>query len=119
MNTPGANPELRGEYRLGESFTVFLESPSSALVITHSVDASANGIQIILDQPLPLQAIVRICLESHEAPHRRFLLSAEVTWAKQSAGQHLVGLQLLESSDTDIIDWKEYIAGRLMAGADI
>lgn len=112
----------RSESRLTHDFTVFVEShfapgenSTSGIVVTKSVDVSANGVQIALDYPLPLQSFLRLCLESSdgEAP---FMLTGEVIWLRPAGQQTLVGFQLAESSDTDIIRWKEYIARCLLAG---
>lgn len=111
----------RSESRLTHAFTVFLEnhfvtgeSATSGIVVTKSVDVSANGVQIILDYPLPLQSFLRLCLESSdgEAP---FMLIGEVAWLRPAEQQTLIGFRLVESSDTDIIRWKEYIARCLLA----
>lgn len=111
----------RSECRLTNLFTVYLETHSSpqenaqpaGLVITKTVDVSANGIQIVLDDTLPLQSILQLCLESSddEAP---FMLTGEVAWLRPQDKQMLTGFRLLESDDTDIIRWKEYIARCLL-----
>ena len=110
----------RSESRLTHDFTVFVESHfapdannASGVVVTKSIDVSANGVQIALDYALPLQSLLRLCLESNdgEAP---FLLAGEVAWLRPKEAQTLVGFRLLDSDDTDIIRWKEYIARCLL-----
>jgi len=113
----------RSESRINNPFTAYVEIFSSpqgdaqlaGLVITKTVDVSANGIQIVLDDTLPLQSILQLCLESSdgEAP---FMLTGEVAWLRPQEQQMLTGFRLLESDDTDIIRWKEYIARCLLAG---
>lgn len=120
-NSQPSDPQ-RSECRLTNQFTVYLETHASpqadaqpaALVITKTVDISANGIQIVLDNKLPLQSILQLCLESSdsEAP---FMLTGEVAWLRPQEKQMLTGFRLLESEDTDIIRWKEYIARCLLA----
>jgi len=114
----------RSECRLNHPFTVYLETHSSyqgeqqptALVITKTVDVSANGIQIILDHGLPLQSILQFCLESSDSDDEApFMLTGEVAWLRAQDQQTLTGFRLLESDDTDIIRWKEYIARCLLA----
>jgi len=120
MNQPPDNCQ-RSESRLTQGFTVFLESHvapghsrPTGVVVTHSVDVSANGVQIALDYALPLQSLLQLCLESGdgEAP---FMLAGEVAWLRPGNRQTFVGFRLLESDNTDIIRWKEYIAHRLLA----
>lgn len=106
----------RSEIRVIQTFTVFMErhlvmeeSINSSIVVTKSIDVSANGVKIILDSPLPMQSLVRLCLESNngEAP---FLLIGEVAWIFLVEKQTMVGFHLVESIDTDITRWKEFIA---------
>lgn len=120
MTTHSPTDSKRSESRLTHAFTVFVEnhfvtgeSTTSGVVVTKSVDVSANGVQIALDYPLPLQSFLQLCLEGSdgEAP---FMLIGEVTWLRPAEQQTLIGFRLVESSDTDIIRWKEYIARCLL-----
>lgn len=121
MTDPQPSDPQRSEYRLTHPFTAYVETFSapqadaeaSGLVITKTVDISANGVQVVLDDPLPLQSILNLCLESSdgEAP---FMLTGEVAWMRPQDQQTLTGFRLLESDDTDIIRWKEYIARCLL-----
>jgi hypothetical protein len=114
--------EQRSEYRLNEEITIFIETYSSpeseqqpaTMVISKTVDLSANGIQIIMDNLLPLNSILRLCLETVEGP-QRFILAGEVVRQSEigALGQYAIGFQLLESDQTDIAEWKKYIARRL------
>jgi len=123
MTDSQANDSQRSECRLDNAFTAYVEifsapqaeGQAAGLVITKTVDVSANGIQIVLDNALPLQSILQLCLESSdgEAP---FMLTGEVAWLRPQEKQMLTGFRLLESDDTDIIRWKEYIARCLLAG---
>jgi len=122
MTDSQANDSQRSECRLDNAFTAYVEifsapqaeGQAAGLVITKTVDVSANGIQIVLDNALPLQSILQLCLESSdgEAP---FMLTGEVAWLRPQEKQMLTGFRL-ESDDTDIIRWKEYIARCLLAG---
>lgn len=122
-NTDGKKTgEQRSEFRLNEEITIFIETYSSpenerqpaTMVISKTIDLSANGIQIIMDKRLPLNSILRIGLETITDP-QRFVLTGEVVRQSEMAilGQYSIGFQLLESEQTDIIEWKKYIAKRL------
>jgi len=116
------NHDKRSEFRLNEEITVFIETFSSPqsecqpanMVISTTIDLSANGIQIAMDNPLPLNSILRLCLETADN-RRQFILVGEVVWQSETSNpkQHLIGFQLLESEQTDVAQWKEYIARRL------
>jgi hypothetical protein len=109
------NDELRQEYRINTPLTVFIElmaadmhSPAT-IVISQSVDISANGLRIITDRDLPVGSILSSCvqLDNYE---QRFLLSTEVKWSRNHKDEYIIGLALFESEGTDIQAWKEYIA---------
>lgn len=120
MSEPIPNSQ-RSEWRLTDEFTAFIETfadndnQGAGLVITKTVDVSANGIQIALDYSLPLQSLLRLCIESSDS-EPPFMLTGEVAWLRPRDQQTLIGFRLLESEDTDIIRWKEYIARCLLAG---
>lgn len=110
--------ENRQELRLTTQETVFIEAASgnsedgnnSHILISHSVDISANGLQVILDEALTVGGIYQLCVQFDE-PEERFHLTAEVVWALvQPEEQFLLGFRLFESDDTDIQAWKQRIA---------
>lgn len=121
MTSPESNEQQRSEYRLTDVFTVYLETYAalegdaqpSTLVITKTVDVSANGIQIVLDDTLPLHSVLQLCLENSEG-EAPFILAGEVAWLRPQDTQTLTGFRILESDDTDVIRWKEYIAHCLL-----
>ncbi len=104
--------ELRQEYRLEERETVYIEQGNN-IVITQTLDMSANGLRVISDIELPTGSIVRTCVQLKNT-HERFMLVSEVKWSQlhQQPGEFLLGLSLFESDDTDIQAWKEMIARR-------
>jgi len=116
------NAQNRQEYRLSSQETVFVEvaSPSqkgenSQILISHCVDISTNGIQVILDQSLPEGAVFQVCVQLNE-PQERFHLIAEVEWVQaQENDEYMLGMSLFESEDTDIRNWKKSIAARYKA----
>ena len=114
--------DKRGEFRLDDEITIFIEtysSPQSAhestsMVISKTIDLSANGVQVIMDGPLPMNSILRLCLETVDH-QQRFMLTGEVLRQSKvpTSSQYSIGFQLLESDQTDIVEWKKYIAKRL------
>ena len=122
-NTGGKQSnEKRSEFRLNDEITVFIETfaapqserQSANMVISKTIDLSANGIQVIMDNPLPLNCILRLCLETITDP-QQFILTGEVVRQFETSmpKQYSIGFQLLESEQTDIAQWKKYIAKRL------
>ena len=112
MNTE----DQRQEYRLETQLTVFLElgdevQNETSIVISRSLDISANGLRIITDRELIPGSILRSCVQTQEID-KRFMLITEVKWLQpwQNPGEFLVGLSLFESENSDIQEWKEFIA---------
>jgi len=112
MNTE----DQRQEYRLETQLTVFLElgdeaNNETAIVISRSLDISANGLRIITDRELIPGSILRSCVQTQEID-KRFMLITEVKWLQpwQNSGEFLVGLALFESENSNIQEWKEFIA---------
>lgn len=113
--------ERRLETRLGIGVRVLVETESAApgesgpgeLRYGQARDISANGLQLVLDRPLVVGSILAIWVEASE--EQRFQLTGEVRWVRQFEGteRYLVGFQLLESDDTSILEWKEFLAGLL------
>ena len=113
--------DKRSEFRLNDEITVFIETVSAPgenestnMVISKTIDLSANGIQVIMDDPLPINCILRLCLETIDH-QQHFILAGEVIRLSEIPviKQYAVGFQLIESDHTDIAAWKKYIAKRL------
>jgi hypothetical protein len=117
MQPPTTPHELRQEYRLNAQETVYLElnqssaDTSTSIVVSTSLDMSANGLRVIADQPLETGTILRSCVRLR-ATGAQFVLVCEVKWARPygDAGEFLLGLSLYESEGSDILPWKEFIA---------
>ncbi|HTF94642.1 MAG TPA: PilZ domain-containing protein [Cellvibrio sp.] len=116
MHNNENDSEQRQEFRLDNQLTVIIELDSSAngdptLVVTHSLDISANGLRVIATQAVATDIILRCCIRDTENNHQ-FLLVTEVKWCRPQAstGDYLLGLSLFDSEGTDIVAWKEYIA---------
>lgn len=116
--------DQRQEFRLAKALTVFIELPSQMdrepeIVISRCCDVSANGLRVTADRELPLSGIVRTCVQATEGGSARFVLICEVQWVKYetSSGAYLTGLKLFDSDNSDIIEWKTYIANTITAAA--
>ena len=109
------NNDQRQEYRLDNQLTVIIELDSSdtgepTLVVSKSLDISANGLRAIAHEIVATDIILRCCIRD-EKNDRQFLLVSEVKWCRpHSEGDYLIGLSLFDSDGTDIVKWKEYIA---------
>lgn len=113
--------EQRMHYRFGGSETFFIEyyndgtSTPVKMLLCHSVDLSANGIKVRIDKNLPINAIYAISVETDalEAP---LTLAGQVRWQSPIDGsnEYFYGIELLDSDDTDISQWKMYVAKQLL-----
>lgn len=114
---PPSDNDKRQEFRLENELTVFIELMSgdennnSTIVVSKSLDISANGLRVIADRKLASGSILRTCVQLHDFASK-FMLISEVKWAKPygNSGEFLLGLSLFESEGTDIQQWKEFIA---------
>jgi len=113
------SPEHRIETRLELEETVFIEvlSASAAsdtnVVMCSSLDLSANGIQVVVDQDIALGSILRLCIDMPD--EEPIFLVGEIMWkrADTATGGICLGFLLFESDDSDIAEWKQWIANRL------
>ena len=115
------NDEGRQEYRLESGEVVYIELESSdtqglggKFLVSRCVDISANGFQVVADEPLQAGAIHQVCIQL-DRPCCLIHMVAEVMWSRLYEGEYneyTIGLHLYESQNTDIIKWKEVIAER-------
>lgn len=111
--------ENRVETRLEVEETVFIEVLSAAepdesnVVMCSSLDFSANGIQVVVDQDIALNAILRLCIDMPDKDP--IFLVGEVKWkrADTATGGIRLGFMLFDSDDSDIAEWKHLIADML------
>jgi hypothetical protein len=112
--------ERRSEARLGEQVTIFVErvaaeydnSRPADIVICSSLDISANGLQVRMDQPIPVGTILRLCAQFSRGRESLYLVG-EVKWLREEYGLYCIGFALFESAHTDIVAWKELVADHL------
>lgn len=117
--------ERRSEQRLDEGATIFVEryaadfdnSQPANIVLCQSVDISANGLQVRMDQPIPIGTILRLCAQFRSGRQSLYVV-AEVKWQRREGDVYCIGFALFDSEQTDIIAWKELIAGRLSEDGD-
>ncbi|HEY9036533.1 MAG TPA: PilZ domain-containing protein [Pseudomonadales bacterium] len=124
MTTP---QNSRSELRLKGNFTVLIETYSAApgdntapkVVICSTIDMSANGLMICMDEALTPEAIFQLYIESNDPPYR-FHLVGEVRWSRPTNdGQFMTGFTLYESEGTNIAEWKTLVASLLEKNAPL
>ncbi len=112
----------RLEPRILSEITIFVETYSSPsgeeqsanIVISKTIDLSANGVQVVMDHPIPIGSILQLCVDFGGDPIRYHLIG-EVRWVRktQSNRHFLVGFQLLDSDGCQIEDWKHKMVSLL------
>lgn len=116
--------ERRSELRIDEQATIFLEVISAAteheapaVVICNSLDLSANGIQVAMDEEIAVGSILRLGVELGSDCDALYLVG-EAKWVRRDEDQYLIGFELYDAENTDIADWKEAVASFLDRGED-
>jgi len=114
--------EQRQEYRLHSVETVFIEVAAASfdgqqaakVVVTNSVDLSANGLQVTLPEALEIGRIFQISVQLRNTA-KRVQLATEVMWVRPAeSGFFLVGLALLDSDESGLLQWKTLLADKLV-----
>ena len=115
----GSGKEQRSHPRLEEQSTIFIETRSSSdgnatkesILICNSVEISAGGLRVCVDEELPPGTILQLGVELPDFEQPLYLVG-EVRWSKPAeapnTGYH-AGFQLLESAGTDYEIWKELL----------
>ena len=114
--TTSQDPNHRVETRLDLEETIFIEviasdsSSAGSVIMCNSLDLSANGLQVIVDEEISLGTILRLCIDLKDADP--IYLVAEVKWKRpdEPTGGYRIGFLLFESDDTDILRWKQLVA---------
>jgi len=117
---PQDDSERRSEQRLDEGVTIFVEryaaefdnSRPAKIIICKSIDISANGLQVRIDQSIPVGTILRLCAQFRSGRQSLYVVG-EVKWERREGDFYCIGFALFDSEQTDIIAWKELIAGRM------
>jgi len=114
------NSERRSEERVDEGVTILLEryvaeydgTRPASIIVCRGIDISANGLQIRIDQSIPVGTILRLCAQFRSGRESLYVVG-EVKWLRTEDGLYCIGFSLYDSEQTDIIAWKELIAQRL------
>jgi hypothetical protein len=111
--------EERTEKRFGErSFTIFIEKESSSydgsddsnIVICKSVNLSSDGLQVVIDDPIPERKVLRLCLDVRGKPP--IFVVGEVMWQREEkdTGEYSVGFRLFDSEGSDYQHWRQTVS---------
>lgn len=111
--------EKRQWHRLEEQSTIFIETLSSGdqpqypteIVICSSVEVSATGVRVCVDDALEPGSILQLGVQLHEMQQPLYLVG-EVRWCAadpQRSGSHYVGFELIESNGTDYLAWCDMV----------
>ena len=112
--------ERREEARLNLGAEIYIEvvaqepgeNKPPVVLKCESIDLSANGLQVLVDEALIVGAIHTLIIE-FGVQGKPFKLTAEVRWVKPHKNGYLIGLSLYDSDGTEIIDWKFMVAKSL------
>ena len=117
--TTSQDPSARVQTRLELEETIFIEviasdsTSAGSVIMCNSLDLSANGLQVIMDEEISINSILRICIDLKDADP--IFLVGEVKWKRPDAeaGAYRIGFLLFESDDTDINRWKDLVSSLL------
>jgi hypothetical protein len=117
--TTSQDHSARVQNRLELEETIFIEviasdsTSAGSVIMCNSLDLSANGLQVLMDEDISINSILRICIDLKDADP--IFLVGEVKWKRPDAqtGAYRIGFLLFESDDTDIKRWKELVSSLL------
>lgn len=128
----------RRELRLSNAYTTIVqlaaaspEGDSPEVAICHCVDISSDGLQVTVGEKVEAGRILSLTIitDSTADDHlvqpddldqqNHFHLIAEVIWSGPSdkPGEYRMGLELLPSIETQIIQWKQWVLELLLDGS--
>lgn len=125
MTTSPGN-DHRVETRLDMQETIFIEAMhndanekennnnnNNNVILCTTLDLSANGLQVAMDQLLEIGSILRLCIDLPDKDP--MFLVAEVKWIRSddAVGGYRTGFLLFDSADSNITQWKLWIADLL------
>lgn len=107
----------RQSTRFESQYTIFIEKLASSadrtspgnVILCNSLDLSAQGLQVVVDDVIEVDTILRLCLDIKN--REPIFVVGEVKWQRpdtESDGVR-IGFSLFESDDTDIDAWKNAI----------
>jgi hypothetical protein len=117
MNSP---TDRRSEIRLQTQATIFVEicsaepdkDSSPTILICSSLDISANGVQVQMDDEVPLGSILRLCADFGSSREPIYLIG-ETKWVTPCDDLFNIGFEILDAENSDIMDWKNLIVEKL------
>lgn len=72
-----------------------------------TLDVSASGMQLLLAEALPQDALLQLWVEIKGCPGK-FLLTGVVRWSRPSGEEYLCGVELQEDDElSDLADWQD------------
>ena len=112
--------DKRAQPRLDEHSTIFIETISAsdthsqqeAIVICNSLEISASGVRVWVDNELESGSILQLGIELPELEQPLYVVG-EVRWcspAPEPKNGYYAGFKLLESDGTDYEIWNQLIA---------
>ena len=111
MNKP---PDRRRDKRITAENSVFIEyfaadtGDEPQIILCSSLDISSRGIQIKIDQSLPIGTVLRLCIDNRDYEKPLFLVG-EVRWKQDEADGCRLGFELYDAEHTDFIGWQAFI----------
>lgn len=117
--TTSQNHELRVETRLDLEATIFIEVIASdgrsegTVLMCNSLDLSAGGLQVVVDEEIAAGSILRLCIDLKDAAP--MFLVGEVKWQRPDPETQArrLGFALFDADGSDIRRWKEIVARML------
>ena len=78
-------------------------------------DISARGLSLASAEPLSVNSLLMADVSlGHQT--NQFQLMVEVMWCRKAEAGYLIGIRVLESDETDYLDWMEAVATALSEG---
>ena len=71
-----------------------------------TVDVSANGLKVCSEKAVPVGAILDLWVDDSQRPGK-FFLASRVRWSRGDSGTFQLGVELIESTATDIVEWRD------------
>jgi hypothetical protein len=112
--------DKRKEKRINQKTTVYVEvaaaefdnSSPAKVIMCSSLDMSASGLQVEMDQEVEVGCILRLCAEFSDDDKTLYLVG-ETMWVKAVDDHFKIGFQLYDAENTDIDSWKNLMATKL------
>ena len=109
--------EKRRYHRMDVEIPVSFEAGDSKwLVIASTLDISATGLSMKLNEPVAVGQILNLTVGLDE--HRMVKVSSQVMWVKErrqgDKKVYHIGVKIIDKMDQDEIDFVRFVAGKMM-----